>query len=155
LKASADFLHSNETMMLFRMSPGSRVEGIALPAAGEVPLDGVARLVIAGCKACVLLATADVAVNGLPALPAVVLAERDEIRAAGQTYYLAAERAAAVKFAPGDSKACCARCKSVLAAGQQVVFCPSCRSVHHEECWGYAPRCAGCDREVSGEWGPE
>jgi hypothetical protein len=142
-------------MTLFRMRPGRNIEAISLPAAGGVPLDGVARLVLAGGKTCVLLAAGDVAVNGIPALPAVCLAERDEIRAGGQTYFLAAERAAAVEFASGDSKTRCARCNSVLAAGQRVIFCPSCRSVHHEECWGYAAQCAGCDRETADERGPQ
>jgi len=128
-------------MTLFRMRPGRNIEAISLPAAGGVPLDGVARLVLAGGKTCVLLAAGDVAVNGIPALPAVCLAERDEIRAGGQTYFLAAES--------------CARCNSVLAAGQRVIFCPSCRSVHHEECWGYAAQCAGCDRETADERGPQ
>lgn len=142
-------------MTLLQLNPARSMAGITLPADGVVALDGVARLVLAGGRTCVLLAQADVIVNGCPALPAVVLAERDEVRAGGQTYFLAAESPVAVEFASGDSQICCARCKSVLSAGQQVIFCPGCRSPHHRECWSYAPRCAGCDREAAGEWGRE
>jgi hypothetical protein len=100
-------------MTLLRMCPGKSVEAISLPTAGQVPLDGGACVVIAG-KACVLLAAADVTVNSCPALPAVVLAEHDEIRAGGQTYFLTAESAAAVEFVPRSAETCCARCKSAL-----------------------------------------
>ena len=141
-------------MLLYRLLPGKSIEAVSLPGDGEVPLDGVARLVLAG-GSCVLLASPVVSVNGVPALPAVVLTERDEIRADGLTCFLAAEAPAAVEFAPGGAKTCCARCKSELAAGQRVVFCNACRSVHHEECWGYAPRCAGCDRAADPDWRPE
>jgi Prokaryotic RING finger family 1 len=140
-------------MRLLRMGNRNLVI-VEIPANDGVALDGLARVVSPDGKACTLIAKDGVRVNGFPALPAMALVERDEIRAGGQRYFLAADETAAMGFA-GDSKTRCARCKDLLSAGEQVIFCPRCRSVHHEGCWSYGPRCAACEQEVAGEWRPE
>ena len=141
-------------MQFFRMRPSRDVDIISAPASGGLALDGRALAIHAG-NASVLFARAGVSHNGFPALPLVILAERDEIRVGGETYYLAAEKASAVAFTPRASETRCARCKTTLTAGEQVIFCPSCRSAHHPACWSYAPTCAACPHDSTSEWRPE
>ena len=142
-------------MRLFRISSGRGFEVVSLPAEGVVPLGVALRLVLSVGAGWVLLATEGVAVNGYAALPAVVLAEGDEIRAAGQRFVLGPRMDAPVESAAVDSKTCCARCASALRPGAPVLLCPECRAAHHPECWDYAPQCSGCGREITADWRPK
>ena len=143
-------------MKIFRVIPGRSCDAISLPAEGVVPLDVAARLVLAEGAGCVLLAAGDVLVNGGAALPAVVLEEGDEIRAGSQTYIMGPRMEGPVECTAADSRTCCARCNSAVAAGERVLLCPACRAAHHPECWGYAPQCAGCGRHTAAaEWRPQ
>jgi hypothetical protein len=42
----------------------------------------------------------------------------------------------------------CPTCQTGIRAGEQIVTCPSCRQVHHQECWSEIGGCAtyGCDK---------
>src|ERR1041384_4292082 len=44
----------------------------------------------------------------------------------------------------------CPHCQETVAAGQLIVTCPQCGSVHHETCWTRKPGCASyhCDVTV-------
>jgi hypothetical protein len=86
-----------------------------------------------------------------------VLNERDELRIGDRVFVLSTESALeSVPFDGTSRKVSCARCKSPLSRGEQVVYCPGCKSPHHAECFHYGPRCAGCTRETTvAPWVPE
>jgi hypothetical protein len=83
----------------------------------------------------------------------VGLSDRDLVGfgPAGPDWVFTTERMAAVESFAGPAGSYCPRCKQPLQRGQQVVICPACRCVHHQDeaaelpCWEYAPVCSQCD----------
>jgi hypothetical protein len=133
--------------------------------------DAVARIVslVDGDRVrCVLLPRAHgpaILVNGLPALPAVVLEGRTELVVERELLYVAPRSGAS----PGvvseqQSGRRCARCKVELACGDEVLIC-SCGALHHQgeradgserlECGTYTPSCASCADPMDEAWTPE
>ncbi len=45
----------------------------------------------------------------------------------------------------------CPHCQETISAGQLIITCPSCSSVHHENCWSRKPGCSSyhCDTSVN------
>lgn len=93
-------------------------------------------------------------VNGLPVRTGLVaLSDRDLLSFAGDSRELAfgTRRDARIERFDGVADTYCPRCKLVLEAGQQVVACPECGAVHHQDeqaelpCWTYAQSCVHCD----------
>jgi hypothetical protein len=152
-------LHRGTKMILFRWSSDRRIwQIISAGAAGAVTLRGALVFRLAGGR-CALLAERDVRVNGIPALPLHVLADRDEIHAGGDVFFFSSESPFEVGRFPGfDREVRCARCKGKLVADTACIACPRCRAWHHEPCWYYAPHCGGdnCGQATAGiSWVPE
>ena len=99
----------------------------------------------------VLLTRADVALNGRSVLSRVaLLRDRDELRISGETAFISFEQRPAVIECDDDDEPTCARCRTSIVRGQQMVVCPSCGLQHHEDadgqlpCWTFAEQCALC-----------
>ena len=92
-------------------------------------------------------------INGVPlALGIRVLADKDEIRAAGHRLFFSTEELARVVPFPGLAQpAFCPRCKQQIQPGDLAVCCPSCRAWSHQSekfpCWTYDQSCALCQRQ--------
>ena len=110
-------------------------------------------------SACALLSRGRVLVNGMAALPFVVLANRDEIECGGRTYYVANDSAAEpLAYESTGREVRCARCQSRLTGGEQTIRCPGCGAYHHRTCWHYeqSPGCQKCKHPASHfAWSPE
>jgi hypothetical protein len=98
-----------------------------------------------------------VTVNGYPPLGAVVLEDRDEVAINGTLFvFVTRSPTEALPFPQSDIGERCGRCKRPLRVGETAIQCPACRAWHHTDfdgvtargdCWGYDPRCGGCQRE--------
>jgi hypothetical protein len=134
---------------------------VALHTGQPCSLSPYALLVPLRGGRCGLLARGEVIVNGLPAFPLKILADRDEIRAGGETVYFSADSPAeAVSFAAQEKEMACGRCKGKIKEGETVVQCPICAAWHHQTaalpCWTEDARCSGCDRSTQRiNWQPE
>lgn len=131
-----------------------------LPAGLSVDLQSEARVLAVGPDRCVLFAKPRVLVNGVPALPVRVLADRDMVYAAGQRACFVSEDAPrAAAFTPQPDPTVCGRCQGPMRSGETAVQCPRCGAWHHAgelACWSYAPTCSGCDHPTAGpSWEPE
>ena len=125
--------------------PNRRWAARTLSTGDCTALDSVAQLVALRGDRCVLFARAGVTVNGLPSLPARVLADRDEIRCSGLTYTFSVESLPEIApYVAGDAPASCPRCHDALLEGQKAIGCPRCKAVYHEKCWEYDARCTSC-----------
>jgi hypothetical protein len=95
---------------------------------------------------------AGVRINDLPHETGIrALADRDAVRVADfPTMYFSTERLAMVEPFPSEENIFCARCKSLLVAGDTAVCCPQCSIWFHEQdgkgCWTYASNCSLCDQ---------
>jgi hypothetical protein len=109
---------------------------------------------------------AAVRVNGLPVQAGVkVIADRDEIRVAGQpSMFISTEVLAQVTPFPGVAQPLfCPRCKQPIDRGTEAVKCPECHVWHHQStdlpCWTYTETCALCAHrtalDASFMWTPE
>lgn len=109
---------------------------------------------------------ARVFVNGFPVcLGTIVLADRDEIRVAGNPvlFYSTETLAAVEPFHASGLRGFCPRCKQSIESGSPAVRCPSCGLWHHASadlpCWTYAPQCAACPHDTAlgtgFRWTPE
>jgi hypothetical protein len=91
-----------------------------------------------------------------------VLRDRDEIRAGDARYFFSREQLPRVETHTGEAVRC-ARCKTLIEAGQPVVRCPSCGTIHHQSeelpCWTYDAKCSMCGQmtelEAGFQWVPE
>ncbi len=91
------------------------------------------------CAALIVERSSMLTLNGYPALPATVLADRDEIALAGvpgtapeRFYFGAYAPATAAALAPGGPALRCARCQEDIAVGDVIVRCPVCDGPYHE-----------------------
>jgi hypothetical protein len=118
-------------------------------------------LIPLGSEGCGLLAQGEVTVNGLPALPFHLLADRDEIRLGDEIFYFSSEGPAeVVPFRDQAGRVLCGRCKGEMREGEGAVRCPGCAAWHHETaplpCWTYDGTCSSCGRPTAGfSWQPE
>lgn len=105
-----------------------------------------------------LLARGEVAQNGRALVTRIArLADRDELRIAGQSAFVSFECEAEIVPWGGDEPRTCARCRTPIVPGQPSVTCPerSCGVVHHEDaagklpCWTCDERCAVCSQATS------
>jgi RING finger family protein len=130
----------------------------AMPVKTDIPtdLEGVAMLIpLPHRRRCALVAREGVTVNGIPAFPLHVLRDRDEIRAAGQTFYFTTDAVAEVSIVRTATPIRCARCLDALADGENVVRCPGCQTHHHPDCWN-GIGCLKCLHPADGlSWIPE
>lgn len=99
-----------------------------------------------------LLSRSDVylRVNGRMTAGIRVLADRDQIQLADQTYYFSTEELVrVVRFPGGHGVVDCPRCRRVLASGDESVCCPRCGIWHHQTeeypCWTYEEASACCE----------
>jgi hypothetical protein len=102
---------------------------------------------------------AKVHVNGLPVAANIqVLGDRDEILVNQERLYFSTEVPATAGKYSGTTLRC-PRCKLEINDGDQVVRCPGCKSVHHKDCWSYAPTCSLCPAptplDAGYQWTPE
>ena len=144
-----------------------RVSDLAAGATEPPPL--AIRHVGEGDNICWILVTrpeASVSVNGVAvALGITALADRDEIRAVGDSVlFFSTETLARVEPLPASvAGGFCPRCKQHIAADEPAVRCPACGLWHHESaampCWTYGPHCAACSQETTLDagfrWTPE
>jgi len=145
-------------MLVWRWDTGGcRWAPAVLETGARLALDDHTALVSLVGARCALLAQNGVLVNGLRSLPFRVLADRDEISAGGQVFYVCTEAAAEpASFNAENKKVRCGRCLGRLTDGEQVVRCPQCRAHYHAGCWAYAPDCARCQHTTAGvSWIPE
>jgi hypothetical protein len=106
-------------------------------------------------------------VNGDPVVGFRILAHRDVVEFGGawkgQRIVFSAEKKARVETHLGNEKPLCPRCKMAVGAGEAVVRCPGCGTVHHQrddrQCWTYGARCAVCAQPTALDaglmWSPE
>ena len=105
-------------------------------------------------------------VNGDPVVGCRVLAHRDVIEIGGERIVFSAETPARVEAfagAGGAAEVRCPRCLRPLVAGELMVRCPDCGTMHHattdSPCWSYGPKCAVCSRatalDAAPSWTPE
>ena len=105
-------------------------------------------------RECGLLVRGEAEVNGAPSLPLQVLAHRDEIRVAGKRfYYSVASSPEVFRLSPEDGETLCARCAGTLCSRDDVVRCPLCLAIHHDDCFADLPTCGACKETTS--WMPE
>jgi hypothetical protein len=149
-------------MVVWRWDEGALAWRAAQMLAGAtVSLWPHAMLVPLRSNGCGLLARGAVTVNGLPALPFHVLADRDEIAVGGERMYFSTEGPAeVVPFADQAGQVLCGRCKGDMCQGEAAVRCPGCGAWHHETaklpCWTYDGTCSACGRPSTGfSWQPE
>jgi hypothetical protein len=97
--------------------------------------------------------------NGYPALPATVLADRDEIALTGvpgaapeRLCFGAYAPVIAAALAPGGPALRCARCQEDIAVGDVIVRCPVCDGPYHEG--ALAARAAGPRDAAAGDEAP-
>jgi len=108
-----------------------------------------------------LLARDEVVVNGVPALPLRLLADKDEILINREIIFFSAESGAeVVPFPAPEREVCCGRCKGKLQAGEFAAQCLRCKVWHHQTqelpCWTYGATCSSCDCSTKGgAWRPE
>lgn len=148
---------------------GSWMDRDAVPDEVACPADGPRLVGIPSGDSTtwvLLTPSAGVFVNGSPVLGGIrVLADRDEVRAAGAApVYFSTETLAGVEsLQAGDHETVCARCRQEIEPGTGAVRCPGCGVWHHAsdafECWTYAPTCALCPQSTSDmagfRWTPE
>ncbi len=131
------------------------------PPGAPFPLGRQAILLPLGADRWGLLARDEVVVNGVPALPLRLLADKDEILIDGEIIFFSAEsEAEVVPFPAPGREVCCGRCKGKLQAGEPAVRCPRCNVWHHQTrelpCWTYGVMCSSGDRSTTGvNWQPE
>ena len=117
----------------------------------------------------VLFAEAGLMVNG-QAVPGglINLHDRDLLRfpAVGREWVFTTTRSARIETFDGETGTFCPRCKLPLEAGQAIVVCPDCGTIHHQDegselpCWTYAAACGQCHRatgfdDAASGWTPD
>ena len=145
--------------MLLLRSDGESDHVEAMPVKTDMPtdLESVAMLIpLPHRRRCALVAREGVTVNGIPALRLQVLRDRDEIRAAGRTFYFTTDAVPEVSVLRTRTPIRCARCLHALADGDDVVRCPRCQTHHHPDCWHSGQGCLKCLHPAEGlSWIPE
>lgn len=124
------------------------------------------RSAAAGPPQWLCLATSDALaprVNGDPVIGFRILAHRDVVEVAGTRLIFSTETPAVVETFAGPPGVRCPRCQLELAAGELMVRCPACGTIHHaladRPCWTYSPKCAVCSQTTAlssaPAWTPE
>ncbi len=130
------------------------------PPGEPFPVGRQAMLLPLGGDRWGLLSRDEAPVNGVPALPLRLLADKDEILINGAIIFFDAESGVEiVPFTAPEREVCCGRCKGKLRESELAAQCPRCQVWHHQSrelpCWTYGATCSSCDCPTKGgAWRP-